>query len=311
MTGWRRVWTTLVLICIGSSVGAVRGEETNGVARPLRPFYIIGHHADTLSDAKAYLDEGANALEIDVNILPGRPNVLCIAHGPDLRKGPGKPDSPPLADYLKALHALARTHTNFCLVFFDCKPLAITPEGGVILLEDIRRHLVGSGDDRMDVNALISVGSVRQKAIFSNISGKLGPHEGAIVSGESNPARVSAFLTSLNVQNQAYGDGAGFFSTCLGHFKVWFDVKQACQLRDEYHEIRFVDTWTMSNPHLIIKYIKVGLDGVMVDRKFHPYNFSWANLGNALHSATRLVHDKGTALGIRLANRNDNPFSIR
>lgn len=69
--------------------------------------------------------------------------------------------------------------------------------------------------------------------------------------------------------------------------------------------------WTVNNPHLIAKFARMGVDGILVDRKFHWYNFSRANPGNGLRSATRIVRDKGTALGIRLANRDDNPFSIR
>jgi len=311
VTAWRRVWTVLVLICIGAGIAVVQGAETNGVAGPLRPFYIIGHHADTLSDVKAYLDSGANALEMDVDIFPGHSNALCIAHGPNLGTGPGKTNSPPLADYLKALHELARSHTNFCLVLFDCKPLTATPEGGAILLDDIRRYLVGSGDDRIDVNTLISVGKLREKAIYLNIADKLRAHEGVTVDGEPDPARVSAFFEGLNVQNQAYGDGVGFFSSCLGHFQIWFSVKKACRLRDEDHRIRFVLTWTINDPYLITKFIKAGVDGILVDRKFHPYNFSLANQGNGLRSLTRIVRDKGRALGIRPANRDDDPFSIR
>ena len=299
----------LILICISAGVVAARGAETNGAV--LRPFYIVGHNADTLSDVKAYLDWGANALEMDVDIFPGHSNELCIAHGPDLGIGPGKTNSPPLADYLKALHVLARTHTNLCLIIFDCKPLTTTPEGGAILLDDIRRYLVGAGDDRIDLNTLISVGKIREKAMFSKIAGELGPHEGLIVDGEPNPAKVSAFFTSLNVQNRAYSDGVGFFSTCLGHFQIWFSVKKACRLRDEDHRFRLVLTWTIDDPYLMTKFIKAGVDGILADWKFHPYNFSWANLGNGVRSLRRIVREKGTALGIRLANRDDNPFSIR
>ena len=300
----------IFLLFIVTGIAAAKGAETNNAAKPLRPFYIIGHGADTLAEAKAYLDAGVSGLEVDVDTLPGQSNALCIAHGPDLGTGPGKADSPPLADYLKALHALARSHTNFCLVYFDCKHLIATPEGGAILLHDIQTYLIGSGDDEIDLNALISVGTMQDRAIFSNITGRLGPHEGLMVDGDPRPAEVSAFFESSNVQNQAYSDGVVPFSTCLSHFSVWFAVKKACRLRDQDHQICFVTTWTINNPRLITKFIKMGVDGILVDRTFHWYNFSWENLGDGLRSIKHIVQRKGAVLGIRLANRDDNPFTI-
>ena len=53
-----------------------------------------------------------------------------------------------------------------------------------------------------------------------------------------------------------------------------------------------------------------GVDGILVDRRRVWYNFSWTSLRSGLRSLTRLVRDQGKNLGIRPANRADNPFAI-
>jgi hypothetical protein len=245
-----------------------------------------------------------------VNISAGDTNALCIGHGPRMGTGAAGDSSTPLTNFLQGLHELALTHTNFCLVYFDCKSLAATPELGEHLLGDIRKYLAGSGADQVAMNVLISVGTLKDKAIFANIAGQLGSREGLMVDGVSNPVEVSEFFEESKVLNQAFFDGVVPFNTCLGHFAIGAAVKQACKLRDQDHKIRFVGTWTVNNPLLMTRFIKMGVDAIVVDRAFVWYNFSWANLGNGLRSLTGMVRSRGAKLGIRSPNRDDNPFQI-
>ena len=294
-----------------AGVATVQGAETNNLAGMPRPFYLIGHGADTPAAAREYIGSGANGIEVDVDVLAGQTNVLCIAHGPALGKGPaGKNHSAPLADFLRGLHELARTNNHFCLVYFDCKTLTATPELGMTLLGNIRTHLIGSGVDRGDLDVIISVGKLKDKAIFTDIAGQLGPHEALLVSGCSDPVAVSAFFVGSSVTNQAFCDGIVPLNPFLSWFLVHGSVRQACQMRDEQHQIRFVGTWVVNDPWLMTKYIKMGVDGILVDRRRVWYNFSSTSLRSGLRSLTRLVRDQGTNLGIRPANRADNPFAI-
>jgi hypothetical protein len=300
----------IFLLFLDTSLATVQGKEADSSAKALRPFYIIGHKADTLAEAKEYIRSGANGLEVNVNVSAGDTNALCIGHGPRMGTGAAGDNSTPLTNFLMGLHELALDHTNFCLMYFDCKSLAATPELGRSLLDDIRTYLVGSGADRVDMNVIISVGTLKDKAIFANIAGQLGPREGVMVDGVSNPVEVSAFFERSKVLNQAFFDGVVPFNTCLGHFAIGAAIKKACKLRDQDHKIRFVGTWTVNNPLLMTRFIKMGVDGIVVDRAFIWYNFSWANMGNGLRSLTGIVRSKGTKLGIRSPNRDDNPFAI-
>jgi hypothetical protein len=294
-----------------AGLATVQGAETNSLAGMPRPFYLIGHGADTLAAAREYIGSGANGIEVDVDVLAGQTNVLCIGHGPDLGTGAaGKNHSVPLADFLRGLHELARTNSHFCLVYFDCKSLTATPELGMTLLGNIRTHLTGAGADRVDLNVIISVGKLKDKAIFADIAGQLGPREALLVSGCSDPVAVSAFFAGSRVTNQAFCDGIVPLNPFLSWFSVHGAVRQACQMRDEQHQIRFVGTWVVNDPWLMTKYIKMGVDGILVDRRRVWYNFCWTSQRNGLRSLTRLVRDQGTTLGIRPANRADNPFAI-
>jgi glycerophosphoryl diester phosphodiesterase len=288
----------------------VHGGDSSKPARSLRPFYLIGHGANTLEEAREYLALGANALEVDVNLQAGKSNVLCIGHGPLMGAGPtAKKHCVPLADFLAGLHDLARTNRHFCLVYFDCKTLAATPELGVLLLDNIRTHLTG-GDEPVDLLTLISVGKLKEKAMFAQIATNLGPREALMVDGYSDPAAVSHFFTESGVTNQAFSDGIVPLNPLLSHLQVFGAVSKACRLRDQQHHIRFVGTWTVNNPWLMTRFINMGVDGIIVDRRFVWYNFSFANWGRGLSSLTKIVQKRGEILGIRPANRDDNPFDL-
>jgi hypothetical protein len=295
--------------CLVCAVPSLQAAATDGVVRPWRPFYIIGHGANSLKRAGEYLSAGANALEVDVNVLEEQTNELCIGHGPNVGTGAaGKKHSIPIAGFLLGLHQLARTN-HLSLVYFDCKVLAATPKHGAALLEDIREYLVGSGSNHLDVTVLISVGKLEERAIFTDIARQLGAREGLMVDGFSDPRAVSRFFTAEQVTNQAFCDGIVPVNPFLSQFLIYHAVRKACWLRDHQHQIRFVGTWSVNNPYCMRQYIKMGVDGIVVDKGPVWYNFCFFNRGHGLHSLTEIVRRQGNDLGIRLATPSDNPFA--
>lgn len=302
-------WIRLCAGCLVGATATLHGADTNGLARPLRPFYIIGHGANTLELAAKYLSAGANAVEVDVNVLDGHTNELRIGHGPDLGVGgAGKNQSVPIAGFLQGLHQLARTN-HLSLVYFDCKVLAATPEHGATLLQNIRQYLVGAGSNHLDVTVLISVAKLKERAMFADIADRLGPREGLMVDGSPNPTAVSRFFSSQHVSHQAFSDGIVPANPFLGQFEVLHAVRRACRLRDQQHRLRFVGTWSVNNPWCMQQYIRMGVDGIVVDRGPVWYNFCWFNWGHGLRSLTRMVRLRGQELGIRLATPADNLFA--
>src|ERR1019366_8208984 len=128
----------------------------------------------------------------------------------------------------------------------------------VNLLDNIRTYLVGSGADRVDMNVIISVGTLKDKSVFANIAGQLGPREGLMVDGVSNPAAVSEFFAGAKVLNQAFFDGVVPFHTVRNQFLICSSVRKAGQVREREQKNRFVGTGAGKNPWVRAKGIKMG-----------------------------------------------------
>src|SRR3954468_12037510 len=62
-----------------------------------RPFYVVGHNTNTMDDVRVALANGANAVEVDVNVFEDEQNELCISETGtlDADKG-GDVSAPPL-----------------------------------------------------------------------------------------------------------------------------------------------------------------------------------------------------------------------
>jgi hypothetical protein len=56
----------LLIWFVAQFLPAAQANHENCVTLPSRPFYLIGHMTNSLSDVKRFLSGGANALEIDV-----------------------------------------------------------------------------------------------------------------------------------------------------------------------------------------------------------------------------------------------------
>jgi len=296
-TGW------LVLFARLLSSDASAKEAESSTASDLRPFYVIGHGANSINEVTRYLSSGANALELDVNVYQSNHNELCIGHGPTLWTGGCRDKAPALADYLKNLHEVARTNTNLTLVYFDCKSPAATATHGVQLLNAIRTFLIGHGTNAVDLNVIVSVAHIKTGgAIFERIRTNIGPTEALLVDHDRDTGKVANFFAGLNVTNQCLGYG----STTLNGWSEWRihpSIKAACAIRSTNTNVRLVITYTVNKPRLMRKYIRTGVDGILVDRS-PPFG----NGGAGLKGMQKLLEDEGAKLGIRKASREDHPF---
>jgi glycerophosphoryl diester phosphodiesterase len=272
----------------------------------VRPFYVIGHCSNTIKRVEQCLSLGANGIECDVDVFRSRPSELCVAHGPNLRTGPGHDHAPSLVQYLVDLHSVAREWPGFALVYFDCKKLVATREHGATLLKAIRSHLIGDGADRANLIAIISVASLRDTAIFQDIAGSLGRNEALMIDQENDPEAVSDFFTKMKTRNPCFANG-----TYLANGKSWLlaprlrpSIARACSMRDVDRRIGFVTVWGINDAEVMAEYVRIGVDGIVVDPAPPFYN-----PGGGLEALLELVERDGSRLGIRKATRDDRLFA--
>jgi len=270
-----------------------------------RPFYIVGHDPDSIAEAKACLEAGANALEPDINVTAAHRDQLVVGHGPELTTGPAADDAEPLEAFLDGLHALAKERPDFSLVYFDCKSLAAKPALGQKLLAAARAHLVGSGADAVRVKFIISVATRKDAAIFRDLAGSLHAHEAVMIDQEGDPAAVLGYLGAMGFPIPCYANGISFFNSWSWLIKPGLrsSIAAAAQLRRSGTPLPLILTWTVNNPRVMERYIRLGVDGILADDDSPAHN-----CGPGLKALVQLMDRDGARLGIRRATQADDPF---
>lgn len=200
------------ILAAGAGAFADSYTPLNG-AEP-RPFWVFGHNPNTLEEAELALQNGANALEPDLMVLPAgshlaqapftpNPTGIVLYHDAYLAT-----TRVPLTleEYLTGLHTLAIKYPNLSLVVFDTKSPAATAANGPIVRDAVRNIL---NTDGVNVNVIFSISDRSDSALFDNILGDLRDNEGVQVDQEDNPEDLNTWWskTEKYAGNIGYGDG--------------------------------------------------------------------------------------------------------
>src|SRR5260221_5798789 len=176
-----------------------------------RPFYMIGHNTNSISEISDGLQHGLNAFEIDIQ--KDENDHLYVNHDPVsptflIQRGAQVP--PQLVPFLIELRKLFdEKGDDAALVIFDCK--IDDPNLAARLLEDVRTYLT---DDGTRFPVVFSVPFVEiAERFFPQIRGRLTPSEGLMVDQVSDPDKVARHFLNPYVPNACYGDG---ITTVLG-----------------------------------------------------------------------------------------------
>lgn len=247
-----------------------------------RPFYIVGHNPNTVSDAVDAVNDGANGLEPDVQVYEDDSSRLCISHGT------GEPSAPTVADYLDGIHQQL-LNTGLSLIVFDCKPEATSADHGFELLMTIREHLTFDND----INVIISVGKLDEGGFFDRIIDILGPREGLMIDAEDDPGAVTNYFTSRGLTHQGYGNGISFANFVLGPY-YRYTLEAACGIRAQAGRPSFIYVWTVNVHDELREYIRIGVDGIITDDP---------------HDLVDIAAEPEFSSLILPATRTDNPFA--
>ena len=256
-----------------------------------RPFYVVAHNPNTISDVQAALDAGANAIEPDVNVYEDREDQLCISHGE------GDIDAPSLTKFLADLHDVAVKRSELCLVVFDCKPKVATAQHGATLLHAIRSLLTFD----TYLNVVISVAELSEGDIFEGIKSVLEAREGLMIDEENDPAGVSAFFSDID--HQCYGNGiANVFQGATLSPNIRPSIEKACALRAGSGKIKFVYTWTVGDADRMREDIRIGVNGIIAGN--HPSTFD----SDSVAKLRAIIDEPEFQSMVRLAGHKENPF---
>lgn len=248
-----------------------------------RPFYIIQHNPNSISEVLEALAGGANAIEPDINIFADNPEALCVSHTQ------GDDSDLTLVEYLQGLHDVVMEHPELALIIFDCKEEVATADRGVEILQAIRTHLTHDNQ----VKVILSVGKLADGDLFTKICTMLGPNEGGMIDEEGDPRRVVAFFSQLGIHNQCHGNGISVMNSTIGPL-YRYSTEEACELRAGTNLPKFINTWTVNNVDDMCEYIRIGVDSLITDEV--------ATLQEVVQSP------EFTAI-IRMATRSDDPFT--
>jgi hypothetical protein len=286
--GFRNIQSPVHVSAVSRLIDGGSSAEYDCSTGP-RPFYVVGHNPNKISEVIAALDAGANAIEPDVNVYEDRQNELCISEAGiiDSDEG-GDSDAPSLARFLDKLHTIALKRPELALIVFDCKPKAATPELGATLLDQVRKRLTYD----TNVNIIISVSSLSETAIFRDIKGILGPREGCMIDEENDAGAVANFFIGAGIENRCYGNG-NTFQDPLTSPNLRPSIEMACGMRAGEGSFQFIYEWTNNDEERLREFIRTGVDGIITDQP----------------SLLRGICDEDEFQPlIRLAARGDNPF---
>ena len=264
------------------------------------PFYILGHNTNSIAQVNAALDQGANAVEVDVTAFSNNLNALCIDHAGVTGDSPGSPSAPALEDFLHDLRKVADARPELALVMFDLKPPASRPDLGPKLIGAIRDILTKNSF----LPIILSVGEITSEhpdrpigsTVFDNITADYGPREGFMIDAENDTQGVEDFfLKKLKVNHFGFGNGISFGLADEGAMVYRTPIEFACWKRAAHGQPGFVDAWTVNSVGNLDLYLGIGVNGMISD-------------ANGIARVLDLLKQPKYASKYRIARRTDNPM---
>lgn len=245
-----------------------------------RPFYMIRHRCNDLGEVAAAVASGVNAFECDVQFSDDKNVEFAINH--DYANL-----GVPIKKYLDGVADILSKNPQVALVIFDTKD--DDKDRAVRMRDLIRQHLT----DKVPVNVIISQASFDSRDFFVPIKAGLRPREAYAIDQDDDPRRVSKFFRDNGVANQCFGDGVFAPGVPVNIPPAILDGVGLKWLQLKEHPIRWVYVWTLAAQTSMREYIRMGVDGIMV------------NDAPALKAVLGEPEFKNR---VRLATRDENPF---
>jgi hypothetical protein len=278
----------------------VAGRGTLARVKP-EPLWIMGHNTNSIEQVIAALDQGANAVEIDVTAYAHDLSQLCIDHAGIMGNDPGGKDAPAFAPFLHELRKVVDARPELCMVLFDLKPPASLPDFGPVMMPAIRDILTAG----TTLSIILSVAGVaagqpgqpRGSTVFDQISQDVRAREGFMIDADGDVDHVVAFFADdLHVARFGYGNGTAFPLLDEGAMSYRAPVEKACWMRATQGRPCFVEAWTVNSVDNLKLYLGLGVNGLICDR-------------HGIERARQLLQQGDLGQRYRLAQRSDDPLA--
>ncbi len=217
--------------------------------RRKRPFYIIGHNPNTITEAKEFLQAGANALEPDIIYSGGR---FLVSHSHHTDE-----DTLTIELYLQQLKALLENENyKLALLIFDIKDTDFDINDFISIVKENFQGPVCEGVAILMTHADDHEFVARYRGQYPNVG--IGVDESNVP-----PTELDRFFKNSGQKNFAYADG---ITTILNKLGVYDNVREAQQCRDKSGGgFALVYTWVLSLKGSMRKYLDTYIDGIFVD----------------------------------------------
>lgn len=233
-----------VLLVLGA-VGAFAG-----VAK--RPFWLIAHRCNSISEIPIVLERGFNGMEIDVQWCNGN---IAVDHD---FCGPGYTS---WSDWLKTVESQpARRLRNLALLILDLKEYS--PELVLRLRDDLRKS-----PKLRSIPRIFSVNNIKggESAFTREFIKGLNPRVEAIDISEAQcPDSVACWFDSIGVKRQCRWYADGSCAACFGQLQIDTNLQNAVGQR-KLNKLHRVYSWTYQSLDQVDKMIGYGLDALVVN----------------------------------------------
>jgi glycerophosphoryl diester phosphodiesterase len=265
------------------------------------PLWILGHNTNSLEEVNAALDQGANAVEIDVTAYAHDLNALCIDHAGIMGDDPGHASAPAFEPFLRELREVVDRRPELCMVELDLKPPGSRPELGPVLLSAIRGILTHG----TTLSVILSVADVTTShadrptasSVFDRISGDVRAREGFMIDSDGNVDGVAEFFTrKLKVTRFGYGNGTSLPLVDESMMVYRTPIEKACWMRAVRGVPGFVEAWTVNSLDNLQLYLRLGVNGLICDRE-------------GIERVRDLLRNSELGKRYRLATRLDDPMA--
>lgn len=266
---------TRMLACITFLHMAYSEEEDR------RPFFIIGHMANSLSDADMLMTKGANSLEVDVRFTSNG-TASRVYHGfpcDCLRKCDGETPFTEYLDYIRGVSSVdgAKYKDKLLFLFLDLKTSDISENqkygAGIDITTKLLRHLWVNVSEASALNVLLYVSSTDDSEVFRGALDTLANLEdaehwielvGFDFGSYRHPEDISEAFAQLDINGHRWQGGG--ITNCLVDFLGNFQLPEIVANRDGNGYVDKAYAWTVDDPPTITRFIKFGIDGMITNR---------------------------------------------